>query len=133
MGTHSDLSYNKHVLLLYTGHIFYCFLLNTFPSIMQQTEDRCVHNSYMPYCTKHLTCHQVTHHHNCISTVQNLKCTPVKRHHSTGDMLNNDIEYPSPVVPRRDKSRRPKSEGNFYVEAFRSKRASSFGVSTEQY
>ncbi|KAK2153844.1 hypothetical protein LSH36_283g01004 [Paralvinella palmiformis] len=49
--------------------------------------------------------------------VQNLKCTPVKRHHSTGDMLNNDIEYPSPVVPRRDKSRRPKSEGNFYYNS----------------
>ncbi len=61
-----------------------------------------------------------------VVSVQNLKNTPVKRHHSTGDMLGGDVDFPSP--PRSHRTRRPKSEGNFYVEAFRSKRASSFGV-----
>ena len=64
-----------------------------------------------------------------LHTVAELKHSPVKRHHSEGNMLsNNHIEYDSPPQVRR-RPRRPKSEGSFYVEKFRPKRASSFGVS----
>ena len=56
-----------------------------------------------------------------------LKKSPVKRHHSTGDMLApSDPSYEQ--EPALVRQRRPKSEGSFYVERFRPKRASSFGV-----
>ncbi|KAK2157563.1 hypothetical protein NP493_1869g00014, partial [Ridgeia piscesae] len=59
--------------------------------------------------------------------VQDTKYAQVKRHHSTNDMLGADADFgTSPQIVRRP--RRPKSEGNFLVEGFRSKRASSFGV-----
>ena len=55
----------------------------------------------------------------------------VKRHHSTGDMLAADVEFESPPVARRP--RRPKSEGSFYVQSFKAKRASSFGVGALEF
>lgn len=64
-------------------------------------------------------------------SVQHLKRTPVKRHHSAGDMLVDNINFRcSPPVQMRQ--RRPKSEGSFYVEGFKPKRASSFGVSVSE-
>ena len=65
------------------------------------------------------------------STEESEAAAPVKRHFSTGDMLattSGSGSTPHLVTC----TRRPKSEGNFYVEAFRSKRASSFGVSGYQ-
>lgn len=73
--------------------------------------------------------------HNCVGMqppangVQGKPHTPVKRHHSTGDMLAPEINiYESPPVVHRP--RRPKSEGSFSVEGFIPKRASSFGCNS---
>ena len=64
---------------------------------------------------------------HCFFSVDFLKKSPVKRHHSTGDMLApSDLSYEQ--EPALVRQRRPKSEGSFYVEKFRPKRASSFGV-----
>ena len=75
-----------------------------------------------------------------VAVVEQLKRTPVKRHHSTGDMLDeracvapahsdSDEEDDVRLRLRKYKPRRPKSEGNFIVEGFIPRRASSFGVS----
>ena len=75
-----------------------------------------------------------------VAAVEQLKRTPVKRHHSTGDMLDerarvatthSDSEEEDDVRLRlrKFKPRRPKSEGSFIVEGFIPRRASSFGVS----
>ena len=65
--------------------------------------------------------------------VEQLKLTPVKRHHSTGDMLDdqaaNHEHDDVKLRMRRFKPRRPKSDGSFIVEGFIPRRASSFGVS----
>ena len=67
--------------------------------------------------------------------------SPVKRHHSTGDMLGGDTgggdrggpidfqQYELRPTNGEVRPRRPKSEGNFYGNKIRPKRASSFGVS----
>ncbi|XP_052829424.1 cyclin-dependent kinase 14 isoform X2 [Octopus bimaculoides] len=51
------------------------------------------------------------------------KWTPVKRHHSAGDMLVTEIEPGNDL----DKVERPKSEGHAYTRQFSPKRTSSYG------
>ncbi|ESO99703.1 hypothetical protein LOTGIDRAFT_173590, partial [Lottia gigantea] len=56
--------------------------------------------------------------------------TPVKRHHSDGDMLAVDPPPPNRVRPPEPESRlsqRPKSEGHVYSRHMLCKRASSYG------
>lgn len=67
-----------------------------------------------------------------ISAVEHfLKKSPVKRHHSAGDMLQaTELEEQFTRRPHADRTNRPKSEGSFYVEKFRPKRASSFGYNS---
>lgn len=51
------------------------------------------------------------------------KWTPVKRHHSAGDMLVTEIDSSNDL----DKIERPKSEGHAYTRQFSPKRTSSYG------
>ncbi|CAH1788192.1 unnamed protein product [Owenia fusiformis] len=62
------------------------------------------------------------------ATADRAQYTPVKRHHSTGDMLVSDIDFES--LSPFGKPTRPKSEGCFFVEGFTPKRASSFGFNS---
>ncbi|KAL5006114.1 hypothetical protein ScPMuIL_017272, partial [Solemya velum] len=53
------------------------------------------------------------------------RTTPVKRHHSAGDMLLANMDFESP--PDNEKFERPKSEGHSYRRQFSPKRTSSYG------
>ncbi|KAI8775852.1 cyclin-dependent kinase 14-like isoform X1 [Biomphalaria glabrata] len=53
--------------------------------------------------------------------------TPVKRHHSAGDMLGGAVFPPAPKSVASEKQPRPKSEGHVYSRQSIYKRAVSFG------